>query len=660
MIKKIRNIGLGFFILIIIISFTGCELFYSAFDRVVDVTGVSIDQNDQSLEEGETVQLSATITPENATNKDVTWESNDTDVATVDENGLVTAVAAGTAVITVMTDAGGFEDTVEITVTEAGDDDTENSSISIEDSNLEQAIRDEVNKPTDELTEDDVAEITELDAMNMEIQSLEGIQHLKSLVWLQLAENNIEDITPLENLTDLESLFLWKNEIDDISPLENLTKLRALFLQNNNISDLSPLEHLDNLEELLLWDNNFSQSHLNYLSDLSNLKTLSIPDNNISDISPLENLINLESLTIAGNQINDISYLSDMSELTYLRLDRNSIDDLGVLENLNKIETLWFFDNNISNISPLENLTNLEVLFMDFNNISDLPEEDTDMLQYFNNLRELSIRGNSFTSIEGVQHLTNLEYFNFARNNVDDISPLIENGGLANGGYVDMTYNYLDLADGSDDMDDIQALIDRGIEVIYEPQREIIEYSDNFDNTELNPRWSVYQNGCDIFVEDSELKIQGTTERSGWGDGNGIVTYRFIPEGSFEVSVDFRVHQYDGDSPRLVYLQAHSDMGDTVGLFFADGYGYRVQTWEPSQVSNWLAAFGDEASTFHTMKLIYDSSSHSLTGYVDDTEVGSLDIEINGNISFSVSAATDKAGTQIDLRFDNFSALQIL
>ena len=49
---------------------------------------------------GETVQLAAVVTPEDATDASLTWSSSDETVATVDENGLVTAVAAGAAVIT--------------------------------------------------------------------------------------------------------------------------------------------------------------------------------------------------------------------------------------------------------------------------------------------------------------------------------------------------------------------------------------------------------------------------------------------------------------------------------------------------------------------------------------------------------------------------------
>ena len=59
----------------------------------------------------------ATVAPANATNKNVTWSSNNTGVATVDENGTVTGVAAGSAVITATTVDGGFTASCQVTVT---------------------------------------------------------------------------------------------------------------------------------------------------------------------------------------------------------------------------------------------------------------------------------------------------------------------------------------------------------------------------------------------------------------------------------------------------------------------------------------------------------------------------------------------------------------
>ena len=66
----------------------------------VPVTSVSLDKTSLGLTEGDTETLTATVEPSDATNKNVTWSSDDTSVATVDASGLVTAVARGTAVIT--------------------------------------------------------------------------------------------------------------------------------------------------------------------------------------------------------------------------------------------------------------------------------------------------------------------------------------------------------------------------------------------------------------------------------------------------------------------------------------------------------------------------------------------------------------------------------
>ena len=64
-------------------------------------TGVTVSPTSVTLTEGETQQLTATVSPDTTDNKAVKWESNNTGVATVSANGLVTANAPGTAIITV-------------------------------------------------------------------------------------------------------------------------------------------------------------------------------------------------------------------------------------------------------------------------------------------------------------------------------------------------------------------------------------------------------------------------------------------------------------------------------------------------------------------------------------------------------------------------------
>ena len=84
----------------------------------VAVTGVTLNKNNTTIYTGRTETLTATIQPADATNKAVTWTSDNTGVATVN-NGVVTGVSIGSATITAKTADGGFTATCTVTVEEA-------------------------------------------------------------------------------------------------------------------------------------------------------------------------------------------------------------------------------------------------------------------------------------------------------------------------------------------------------------------------------------------------------------------------------------------------------------------------------------------------------------------------------------------------------------
>lgn len=112
--KKMLRIAAALTALLAMTNFIGCKNDDDdGGDETVAVTEVKITSTVKEVTAGKTITLEATVSPENATNKTVTWISSDTTVATV-KDGVVTGVKAGEATITAS--AGGKTATVKVTV----------------------------------------------------------------------------------------------------------------------------------------------------------------------------------------------------------------------------------------------------------------------------------------------------------------------------------------------------------------------------------------------------------------------------------------------------------------------------------------------------------------------------------------------------------------
>ena len=97
-------------------AFNATNIVFTIAEYDVAVSSISLNKPSTSIEKGNTETLTATISPAEATDKSVTWSSNNPSVATVDANGTVTAVAAGEAIITAEA-SNGLTATCTVTVT---------------------------------------------------------------------------------------------------------------------------------------------------------------------------------------------------------------------------------------------------------------------------------------------------------------------------------------------------------------------------------------------------------------------------------------------------------------------------------------------------------------------------------------------------------------
>ncbi len=186
--------------------------------------------------------------------------------------------------------------------------------VTFPDANFEALIRETLNKPTGEIFNTDLVAIKKLAGKDHDISIIKGIEYCTNLDTLDLALNNIEDISFLSSLVQIKSLNINFNNITDISVLSGLTNLNLLRLIGNGISDI------------------------NSLSSLINLDILYLSFNQISDISSLSGLTKLRILTCSYNLISDLNSLSSLNNLLVLFIDNNNIIDIGSLVNNNGID----------------------------------------------------------------------------------------------------------------------------------------------------------------------------------------------------------------------------------------------------------------------------------------------------------------------------------
>ena len=102
--------------IIIVASADGTKTATCMVTVIVPVTGVSLDRSSAEIIKGESITLTATVSPSNATDKNVIWTSSDPSVATVSQSGVITAVKAGSTTVIATTSDGGKTAACEIVV----------------------------------------------------------------------------------------------------------------------------------------------------------------------------------------------------------------------------------------------------------------------------------------------------------------------------------------------------------------------------------------------------------------------------------------------------------------------------------------------------------------------------------------------------------------
>ena len=272
----------------------------------------------------------------------------------------------------------------------------------------------------------------------------------KQLIRLQANDLGLRDLTGLEHAKNLESLVLRDNLIKDLSPVQGLSKLRNLDLSGNRLTSLLTLAPLPGSSLRIL---NLSRNRLLGLSGVGGfgaLAQLDVSSNALIDLEGVSNLTGLVNLYAQENQLGREEGFTDQNRNKQFDEGepftddsgngRRDTDPLAEVQNLPKLASLHLYGNRISSIESLRNLPSLHTLLLSGNLVDSIRA-----LSRFSSLKILALGNNRIHTLGGIGDLHTLERLNLSENQLCDLRML---RGLKSLTTLDLNSNMLtDLTD---------------------------------------------------------------------------------------------------------------------------------------------------------------------------------------------------------------------
>lgn len=299
----------------------------------IAVTGVTLDKTTLPLYVGASETLTTTITPENATNKNVRFSSDKADIATVDASGKVTGVKEGTATITVTTEDGGKTAHCAVTVKE---DVPEFPDPAFLDYLL--------NNTAINTNEDDKITYAEVEAFrgeinvrgNQAIKSLQGIEFFVNITKLDCRQSGVTslDLSRNTELSEINAYMCRSLTSLDISKNRKLMNLNVSVCGELALLDLSSATTLKTLgleefEGSIVWP----------VGGFPELTILNALESNIKTLPIAPKLKEIDVLDASGlESINCANY----PDVTFIQVNNVALNNFDT--GWTKLETCWIDD----------------------------------------------------------------------------------------------------------------------------------------------------------------------------------------------------------------------------------------------------------------------------------------------------------------------------
>lgn len=355
-------------------------------DKAVSVTGVTISPSSLSIAVGQTSKLSANISPDNATNKNVTWSSNNTSVATVSSDGTVTAKSVGTTTITCITQDGAKKATCIVSV--------QNTAIAVTGVSIDKTTMNLLVGNTGTLH----ATIYPSNASNQSVTWLSSNTSVATVsssgvVTAKAVGSVVITVKTNNNCTAKCSVSVSNSDVSIVNiPDNKFKRYLRIYYDTDKDGEISDKE-AENITSISV------KGSEGYASD------------KIYSLVGIEHMPNLTKIVCDNNMIEEID-LSNNKELLYLSCNYNQLTSLEVSSNT-KLQELYCYNNKLSSLYVSDDYA-LTTLLCDFNNLTTLNVANNTKLFY------LSCISNKLTGID-VSMNTALRTLHCSRNELSSL-----------------------------------------------------------------------------------------------------------------------------------------------------------------------------------------------------------------------------------------------